>query len=104
MSAKKPSRFPTILGIHHNPDESISQKIRYLLIEKTKELSPDGSAQCQHCGRTVKKNHIFLEIDHILPVSKGGKTTEDNLQVFCRRCNQGKSNYYVKKIVKRFKA
>ena len=33
-----------------------------------------------------------LEIDHIIPISKGGKSTYDNLQTLCKRCNKNKSN------------
>ena len=35
------------------------------------------------------------EIDHIIPVSKGGLTTEDNLQTLCWRCNRSKGNKMV---------
>ena len=30
------------------------------------------------------------EIDHILPVAQGGQHLSANLQVLCKRCNQGK--------------
>lgn len=33
-----------------------------------------------------------MEADHIIPWSKGGKTTEDNLQLLCKSCNRIKSN------------
>ena len=33
-----------------------------------------------------------LHIDHIVPVSKGGKTVPSNLQVLCSKCNGNKSN------------
>lgn len=50
----------------------------------------DGYA-CQCCGVSVKQEpHLLLEIDHIIPVSKGGLTTEDNLQTLCWRCNRSK--------------
>ena len=48
---------------------------------------------CKHCGASVAQEpHLLLEIDHIVPVSKGGLTTEDNLQTLCWRCNRSKSN------------
>ena len=55
-------------------------------------LVRDGG-RCRKCGRAVK-----LKMDHIVPVSKGGKTEESNLQTLCRRCNRAKS----RKLVPRF--
>lgn len=40
---------------------------------------------CQHCS--TEEN---LSFDHIIPVSKGGKAIEDNLQILCRSCNSRK--------------
>ena len=47
--------------------------------------------RCQICGSTVQDG-VKLHIDHIIPVSKGGHTTENNLRVLCDRCNFGKSD------------
>jgi len=44
---------------------------------------------CQYCGRKPEDG-TKLEVDHILPSSKGGKTTERNLITACFECNQGK--------------
>jgi hypothetical protein len=41
---------------------------------------------CQNCGR--KAQHL----DHIFPVSRGGQSTEANLQALCADCNLAKSN------------
>jgi hypothetical protein len=35
-----------------------------------------------------------MQGDHIVPWSKGGKSTTDNLQMLCRKCNLGKSNKF----------
>jgi 5-methylcytosine-specific restriction endonuclease McrA len=49
------------------------------------------SFKCCYCGRTAADG-ARLEVDHIIPVSKGGKTEMNNLQTLCDRCNSGKSN------------
>ena len=47
--------------------------------------------RCQICGST-QQDGVKLHVDHIVPVSKGGKTEPSNLQTLCDRCNMGKSN------------
>lgn len=39
--------------------------------------------KCQYCGGTPKSPHC----DHIIPLSRGGKSTLDNLTTACRSCN-----------------
>lgn len=46
---------------------------------------------CQVCGKYMP-DEVGLQIDHIIPVSKGGKTIASNLQVLCSKCNGSKSN------------
>lgn len=43
---------------------------------------------CQYCGR--KPPAVTLEIDHVVPHSKGGEDGEDNLITACFDCNRGK--------------
>lgn len=45
---------------------------------------------CQYCGRTAPD--VILEIDHIMPVSKGGSNDIMNLVTSCRDCNRGKTD------------
>lgn len=48
---------------------------------------------CQMCGAsTMDQSLLLLEVDHILPISKGGLSTTDNLQTLCWKCNRTKSN------------
>ena len=53
---------------------------------------------CQHCGRKTRPdfknpNHpLYPNLDHIIPLSKGGAHTKQNTQCLCRQCNMEKSN------------
>lgn len=48
---------------------------------------------CQNCGLSIENEpNLLLEVDHIIPVSKGGLTTEENLQTLCWKCNRHKGN------------
>ncbi|MEM9422199.1 MAG: HNH endonuclease, partial [Pseudomonadota bacterium] len=43
----------------------------------------------QYCGSTEKENLTF---DHLIPRSKGGKTTWQNIVTACSPCNLRKGN------------
>ena len=58
----------------------VSNKMRFAV------YSRDGN-RCRKCGSSYD-----LEVDHIFPISKGGKTVMDNLQTLCHSCNVAKSN------------
>ncbi|MFN3587833.1 MAG: HNH endonuclease [Spirosomataceae bacterium] len=44
--------------------------------------------QCVYCG-----NKEDLTLDHVMPKSRGGKTSWDNLVAACRKCNARKGDY-----------
>jgi len=50
--------------------------------------------QCQYCSEIV--NEKTASIDHVLPISKGGKNRWDNLTTACRTCNSNKSSKLIK--------
>ena len=64
----------------------VSNKIRFEVFER-------DNYTCKKCG---KRNPGNLEIDHIKPISKGGKTKMDNLQTLCRECNKEKGNQEIR--------
>jgi 5-methylcytosine-specific restriction enzyme A len=71
-------------------DRLAKRRIPYHL--RAQVLLRDG-ARCRNC-RTLMR----LEVDHIIPVSRGGKTEESNLQTLCRRCNRRKWKKLVPRI------
>lgn len=60
----------------------VTPSVRYRVIAR------DGG-RCCLCGRSAKDG-VTLEVDHIIPISKGGTSDEENLQTLCRDCNRGK--------------
>lgn len=51
--------------------------------------------RCKACGASpLIQPGIELHVDHILPWSKGGETTDDNLESKCKQCNLGKGNSF----------
>lgn len=66
-----------------NKRKSISKKLRFEVFKRDKFT-------CQYCGR--KAPDVVLQVDHIKPVSKGGKNALMNLVTACADCNSGKSD------------
>lgn len=51
--------------------------------------------RCKACGASpLIQPGVELHVDHILPWSKGGETTDDNLESKCKQCNLGKGNAF----------
>ena len=46
--------------------------------------------ECQYCHKTLTVKECT--IDHVVPVSKGGKTTWHNVVTACYECNNAKGN------------
>lgn len=61
-----------------------AQRRRLSMAERTAILDRDGWA-CVWCGSTTD-----LELDHVIPWSRGGACSATNLQTLCRRCNRAK--------------
>jgi predicted restriction endonuclease len=63
--------------------KGIGKRLRYQILER------DGF-RCKLCGTTPKETK--LEVDHIVPVAKGGTDSLNNLRTLCVDCNRGKSD------------
>ncbi len=88
-------------------DRTISLKLKSIIAKKCKFI-------CQICGEKgifyPESGHVLgqkkepinwdctiyakipMEYDHIFPLSKGGKTILNNLQLLCRNCNRKKKD------------
>ena len=73
---------------------AIAKEQRNLRTKKVRDFikNRDNFTCCYCKNSTHAEPNLLLEIDHIIPVSKGGKTEENNLQTLCWKCNRSKSD------------
>jgi diadenosine tetraphosphate (Ap4A) HIT family hydrolase/5-methylcytosine-specific restriction endonuclease McrA len=64
-------------------DDPIPDSLRFLVLKA-------AAGRCQLCGILAKERPI--DVDHIIPRSRGGKTELANLQALCSKCNRSKRN------------
>ena len=89
----------------NNPDRVTSYVLRRMKAEKEggataeliEEMWNNGDKTCYLCGIAIDTTTHFLAptsrtIDHIMPISRGGKHDLDNLAFACRKCNLRKGN------------
>lgn len=85
--------------------ETLGQKIRFrksaagqralMTAKRRGSIKTRDNYTCQNpqCRVSVAHEpHLLLEVDHIVPLSKGGMSAPENLQTLCWRCNRAKSN------------
>ena len=75
-------------SVNRRTKRDISDRQRFRILMR------DGFV-CTSCGASpLKSRGVELQVDHILPWSKGGETTDDNLATKCAQCNLGKGNAF----------
>ena len=67
----------------------VAQQRRLMTDSLRYDVMQRDGFRCQLCGATAADGYK-LHVDHIIPVSKGGKTEMGNLRTLCERCNMGK--------------
>ena len=72
---------PEISGVEYQQGTLLGYEVREYLLEKW------GRA-CVYCGATA----VPLEVEHIVPKSRGGSNRMSNLTLACPACNQTKGN------------
>jgi 5-methylcytosine-specific restriction endonuclease McrA len=72
---------PEVSGVRYQQGELAGYELREYLLEKWKR-------RCAYCGT----ENVPLQIEHIVPRSKGGSNRTSNLTLACQDCNQAKGN------------
>ena len=76
-----------ILDMEYDEDDDILNN-NYRETGLTNASSNYGWYTCVKCNKSFRKGD--MEIDHIIPKSKGGTNSRFNLQCICRHCNRSK--------------
>lgn len=69
-----------------------NERRKYMTKEERFKIFKRDNFTCQYCGR--KAPDVVLEIEHIVPVTKGGDNDELNLVTSCHDCNYGKGDSF----------
>lgn len=84
-------RFITYLSEQVKTKKSAEGQRRLMTPKLRQQIKERDNFTCKLCSNsTAQEPNLLLEIDHIIPVSKGGMTTENNLQTLCWKCNRSK--------------
>ena len=71
-----------------NKTKQKNTRSRYIPVSVRVTVLHRDKNKCVFCGRSAKQ--VQLEVDHIIPFSKGGSNNLNNLQTLCIDCNRGK--------------
>lgn len=52
-----------------------------------------GKGICYHCEKKFSRDELTM--DHLIPISRGGRSTKKNIVVCCKECNSHKKNLTV---------
>lgn len=70
--------------VHASPRMRLPNTLRFAIMKRDRY-------RCKLCGRPASKG-VVLEVDHKVPVARGGTNNPSNLWTLCDICNSGKSD------------
>lgn len=93
--AEEVERYDSFINQNQNINIPSVIRLRYYVVVPYKELPFNrknilhrDNYTCQYCGKVS----ATLSLDHIIPKSKGGKSTWENVVAACVRCNTLKAD------------
>lgn len=87
-SAQKVNTKSKIRSSKSKTKKQPKTRSRYIPASVRVSVLKRDNFKCVFCGRSSKQ--VSLEVDHIIPFSKGGSNDLNNLQTLCFSCNRGK--------------
>lgn len=75
--------YPSVIKVH----QFVSLPYKGVILSRQNIFKRDNH-ECQYCGTSKD-----LTLDHLIPKSKGGKSTWTNLVTACKRCNARKGDF-----------
>ena len=63
---------------------------RYVTVAEKRQIIERANRRCEYCQSHLDYSPQSFDIEHVLPVVLGGKTTIDNLALACGGCNSCK--------------
>ena len=82
---RAPIKVPRVILLLHY-DSLPPQEVRFT----RKNIYMRDKSRCQYCGR--KPSIRELNLDHVIPLSRGGRSTWENIVCCCVECNGMKGN------------
>ena len=89
-SAKRVNVKSEIRSSKYKANKKRQNRSRYISASVRVSVLNRDKYKCVFCGRSSKQ--VYLEVDHIIPFSKGGSNDINNLQTLCFDCNRGKGS------------
>lgn len=79
-------KVPAVVRLHYYVSIRKFQALRF----SKENIFFRDNYTCSYCGKKFPKSQLTL--DHVIPFSRGGKKTWDNIVTACTRCNNEKSD------------
>lgn len=92
-SSQKPYEYlVTVDSAHVKRERAKARELRQSLWWKQRI----GAGVCYFCNRKFQREELTME--HLIPLSRGGRSSKKNIVVSCKQCNSLKKNLTVAEI------